>query len=909
MARTYRVDDPHGASVPMGLIRELDDFGLVTMDLAYPPSRFGAGPRTGSPVRNAVDAARIRPGPTFAELLDATATGESTMAQTRRAQAQLFAWFLLAEDPQRRLDARAVSTLAHQASLVRHVLGEANLKHVLIADEVGLGKTIEVGLIIRELADTRPGIRVLYLAPAGLVRNVHGELERLGLPFRIWVAGPDSWARLTDQMIVASIHRAIHPRHFDELVASGPWDMIVVDEYHHLSAWQQGGGQPTRKYRLVDELRARLPVDSRLVLMSGTPHQGHPERFENLLRLLQRGAEPRSALAGRVIYRTKEDVRDWDDQPLFPKRDVRAPLVVDLGVEHRQWLEDIHRTFEIQASGTGEARRRALNWRCGLALQWATSSIEAGLGFLVRQAIRAQWSLGVDALRDALAALRPYRRGPADEDLDQLYHRIAKEIGQQRDHADLEDIEDDELEVDEAWRPEPARLVRALNHGVRLLRTHRAERWHQLRREILDPAGDAKVVLFAQPIETVTSLAAYLEAIDGRRPAMIIGGQRPDERAAEVAAFWRPDGPRFLVSSRAGGEGFNLQIAHVLVHVDVPWNPMELEQRVGRVHRFMSKKTIQVHTMVVKDSREVDMYEVARKKLRSVAKTMGLERFEQLFARVMALVAPEDLADVLVRDALGPLNDHEQDELARLVTEGYRRRQRFDHEFSSAQRDIRATSPGQATWRDLERFAVTHLGARSVAGASALRFRMADHEVLEASEEAAVLELDGALLACGDYAATPVTAADGRRVGQLGLNQESICLALRKLGLPEPGSGVGYVRWAALSRLPWLEPPCGVLVYGRVNLAIDASAYRERDVEISAHVVTSDGELRTLDGAERGTMVRALHEATVRRDGEAPPALVEALRAADHRLGMELRRPTDPAVRHAVFPVVAMILS
>src|SRR6185369_3720939 len=99
---------------------------------------------------------------------------------------------------------------------------------------------------------------------------------------------------------------------------------------------------------------------------------------------------------------------------------------------------------------------------------------------------------------------------------------------------------------------------------------------------------------FAQPIETVTALASWFARKTGHRPAMILGGQSEEERAEQIQRFWDPKGPRFLVSSRAGGEGINLQVARRLVHLDVPWNPMDLEQRVGRVHRFLSKRTIVV---------------------------------------------------------------------------------------------------------------------------------------------------------------------------------------------------------------------------------------------------------------------------------------------------------------------------
>ena len=126
-------------------------------------------------------------------------SGESWLASTRRAQHALLAWFLLAEDRQRRLLVREVAPLVHQLSLVEHVLDSPDLQRVLIGDEVGLGKTVEAGLIAQRLLLARPDLRVLYLAPARLVRNVVTEFRRLGVDARRWVAGGDSDARVEVQ--------------------------------------------------------------------------------------------------------------------------------------------------------------------------------------------------------------------------------------------------------------------------------------------------------------------------------------------------------------------------------------------------------------------------------------------------------------------------------------------------------------------------------------------------------------------------------------------------------------------------------------------------------------------------------------------------------------------------------------
>src|SRR5262249_8631859 len=166
------------------------------------------------------DLRRLRQGSTPAQLLNTSESGEAWATQTRRSIARLRAFFLTCEDPQRRLDARAVNTLAHQVSLVRHVLEDVRLRRVLIADEVGLGKTIETGLIISALIEGKPGLRILYLAPARLVRNVRKELERLKLGFRQWTA-IDRDAVLEDSRVVASIHKAVHGSNLEAVAGSG----------------------------------------------------------------------------------------------------------------------------------------------------------------------------------------------------------------------------------------------------------------------------------------------------------------------------------------------------------------------------------------------------------------------------------------------------------------------------------------------------------------------------------------------------------------------------------------------------------------------------------------------------------------------------------------------------------------
>ena len=205
--------------------------------------------------------------------------------------------------------------------------------------------------------------------------------------------------------------------------------------------------------------------------MSGTPHQGHPHRFENLLALMRRDDEAKEDLAGRVIYRTKDDVRDWEGNPLFPARRVNEPTFIDLGSDHRAWLSSIHDLYVPPVDPSDHrGRRRAAGWRCAQALQWASSSVQAGLGYLVRQAIRVDWTVEDSTLRDAVAAIRPYRLGDPLESVNGLFARIQREVQRQSIDRDVEDIEDD-AENTESWEPDPVLLRKLLRDGTDLVRS------------------------------------------------------------------------------------------------------------------------------------------------------------------------------------------------------------------------------------------------------------------------------------------------------------------------------------------------------------------------------------------------------------------------------------------------------
>lgn len=894
------------------LLRTVEDFGFLTYDLVGCPRRL-CDVDTQPPLVDAnVDRRRVKElrTPAVAAARRALDEGDGWLSQTSRTLARVYAAFLVAEDPQRRLDARKAATLMHQVSLVQHILDSSDLRKVLIGDEVGLGKTIEAGLIIRQLIDRDPRTRVLYLAPARLVSNVARELrEKLDIDARVWAAGTLSDARLSeDRVVIASIHKAVFGDNFDRVAGSGPWNVLIVDECHHLSDWNPSGGKPNQSFRLVNQLMKGQPQDSRLILMSGTPHQGSEARFRNILRLLSDDGKDITGAAGRVIFRTKDRVRDWRGAPLFPAREIRPPIVVQLGVRYEQWYERVALLYE--STGLNGVRLRAAGWAKGQALQWAASSVQAGIGFLVRLAMRRLgWTQEHPALMNALAVLRPYRGGPPDEPLPVLFARLTKQI----DTSALQhDGQDDEEEwEEEIWRPDPDLLAELLAEGVTLIHSGASQaKWDALC-QLIDDAGDEKVVLFAQPVETVTVVAEILAKRYGVKPALIIGNQTDEERTSQVRRFQSEDGPRFLVSSKAGGEGLNMQKARYLIHLDVPWNPMDMEQRIGRVHRFGSRKTILVDTVVASGSREVDMYRIAREKLALAVRHLDPEQFESLFSRVMSLVPPKELESIL-GDASRPLasDSFASDEIGRLVTEGFRSWRAFDDTYRTQAEAIRSINPGEATWADLGSFLVKYAGATDGPNASFSSFEFSEDEIVEVEQSVPTVLFNQRPFACGDTGGLMASAKGGDTVHRLGANLDWVQKCLREAFSPDRECGVAFVKLTpgAIGDAVYRSTKF-YLAFLRQRLQQEGGRWVEAAVELKLYELTATGDPVELDAATTARMIRTFIASTRFRDPQEVP-LRSDLIEIERCLYAHLRQPSSveisDGIRYSVWPLAAI---
>jgi len=402
--------------------------------------------------------------------------------------------------------------------------------------------------------------------------------------------------------------------------------------------------------------------------MSATPHQGNENKFRNLLRLLsdvgyRDSSGSLKSVSGRVIYRTKEDVRDWDGQPLFSKRQVNEPTFVQLGEDYHSWLTAIGAVFGDDGAGPAA-------WRKAQALQWAASSPKAGLAYLTRLALRNGFDFDRDPLLwEVAAALRPYRGLPAGAPVEAVRALLDKQVGRS------EEDEDEDLGADSPINAE--RLTEALRGGLVLIRSDAMEtKLAPLLKWVTDEAP-SKFVVFASPIETVDEVRLGLERLLGEGAVVTItGGLKQYERRSQMQAF-RGEGVRALVASKAGSEGINLQVSHRLVHFDVPWNPMEMEQRVGRVHRYGSTQTVIVDTLVVENSREAKMLRRCRARLAQIVEQLfgpkeASKKFDEMYARVMTQVSGEELSALMAEEGFTSRSDERLDKLVQAGFEGWK---------------------------------------------------------------------------------------------------------------------------------------------------------------------------------------------------------------------------------------------
>ena len=562
------------------------------------------------------------------------------------------------------LTSAKIDLLPHQVVLT-HRIATASPRRFLIADEVGLGKTIETALILRELASRGELKRALMVVPAGLVHNWHRELnEVFSLDFEVFGSEGDITDRKTNAFakhdrLIASIDTLKRPARIKRLLDAPRWDLVVFDEAHHLTAYRNGGKvRKTENYKLAEALKDH---SGDLILLSATPHQGNHFQFWMLAQLLnptlfnspEEMLESRHRLNTVMFRRTKADACQPDGSPLFARRWVHTESFL-MRAEERLFYERLREYLE---DGFNLARRQggkgqALGFLMAIFQKIAASSFAA-----VRRTLKRR--LLMLTLHEALLRDKELDIEGRERLTDEARELIHEEFGMTRDAigrsevdrviADLKyrlvkKLDEEALEMasdpygseySAAHAEEAASAVVELHLPEERLRIGDLLGIFPPQREtkaqkLLDGLGalwrqdpSEKIVVFATYLGTVDLISREIEhTFPGQGVVVLRGGDHGAKVAAE-RRFRQKDGPRVLVCTAAGREGINLQFARVLFNFDLPWNPMDVEQRIGRIHRYGQNHTAQVYNLVLSDTIEGRIFMLLDEKLTEIARTVG----------------------------------------------------------------------------------------------------------------------------------------------------------------------------------------------------------------------------------------------------------------------------------------------
>jgi SNF2 family DNA or RNA helicase len=460
---------------------------------------------------------------------------------------------------------RDMELLEHQVRTAKTVLRRFHGR-AMLCDEVGLGKTIEAGLVLDEL-HTRGLVRsILILVPPSLIEQWQGEMRRkFSLDFishddtAFREQGRDAWTRF--DRIIASMHTAKREPHRSAILAR-KWDMIIVDEAHHLR------NRNTQLWRFASELEKQY-----ILLLTATPVQNNLEELFNLVTLLEPG----------LLSTARKFQKHFVD-----RKDKLTPRNVD---ELHALLSEVMVRNRRSTVGLQFTRRWARTERVALAAE--ERSLYDDAASFVRGHLRTAKGTGAVS-RMALIALQ-MALGSSSQAAAGTLQRIGETPALAAKDRDV--------------------LVDLAGRARKQLASAKADRLLRILREFPD-----KMVIFTQFRATQEMLAERLRAA-GHELAVFHGGLARLEKEAAVQRFRGP--ARLLLATEAGSEGRNLQFAHAVCNFDLPWNPMRIEQRIGRLSRIGQKHDVYVFNLVAADTIEAAVLHLLEAKLNMFELVIG----------------------------------------------------------------------------------------------------------------------------------------------------------------------------------------------------------------------------------------------------------------------------------------------
>ncbi|HEV2973356.1 MAG TPA: SNF2-related protein [Pirellulales bacterium] len=484
-----------------------------------------------------------------------------------------------------------VEHLPHQIETVRKVLRHFRGR-VLLADEVGLGKTIEACLLLREYLLRGMARRVLILVPAPLVSQWHEELSskfdlEFTIPKGVTADRAEFWSR-HDRVLASLAFVKVKKR--SAIVAAQPWDLVIVDEAHHCK------NRATLNWQLVNSLQRRF-----MFLLSATPVQNNLLELYNLLTLLVPGhlrtesdfkrqyvkrGNPRDALnrerlrslLGEVMVRNTRSLVQLELPPRYAQTVLAKPAEAEAEL-YRKLTEFLRRRGSGLVNGGKVNRVEPTD---------DDAADDLGEPDPTAHAIGSVTGSAAPVSRMQLSSLLAAQGS----------HPMAVSMS-------LERIAGSDPEVVVL-----ARLAASIGESAKDARLL----------ELVQQTRGHKLLIFVNFRRTLAHIAGLLQA-QGLAFSVFSGEQTAHEKDEAVAAF--RDRLPIMLCTESGGEGRNLQFADTLINYDLPWNPMKIEQRIGRVHRFGQTREVFVFNLCTANSLEARILNVLNEKIRMFELVVG----------------------------------------------------------------------------------------------------------------------------------------------------------------------------------------------------------------------------------------------------------------------------------------------
>ena len=520
--------------------------------------------------------------------------------------------------------------LPHQLHVLNRALSNNNVRYIL-ADEVGLGKTIEAGLIIKELKTRGLIKRILVVCPTGLVTQWSLEMQdKFNEKFHVILPEDyDTIRKITgnedvygqfDQVIspmdsIKPLERRVgwteekiaeyNEERIYSIINSG-WDLVVIDEAHRVA----GSSGEVARYKLGKLLAAASPY---LLLLTATPHNGKTEPFLRLIRLVDEKAFPninaivKEQVAPYVIRTEKREAIDNNGNKLFKNRTTRA---IELHWDERHSMQ--RRLYEMVSDYVSKNYNKAMRNR----------GKNMWLVFLLIMMQRLVTS-STSAVRESME-----RRVKVLEEQAFKYQSMSEE-----EFAEME-LEENMEDAIAAISLDIKEEIAQLNDIIAVAKQAEFQYLDVKVEPLLEIIDDLfaedrqrKVIIFTEFVATQSYLVKLLKD-RGYSTSILNGSMSIEERNAALQEFKTETD--ILISTDAGGEGLNLQFSNCIINYDLPWNPMKIEQRIGRVDRIGQQRDVIVYNFILADTVENRVKAVLEEKLSVILKEIGIDKYSDV---------------------------------------------------------------------------------------------------------------------------------------------------------------------------------------------------------------------------------------------------------------------------------------